>query len=352
MKVLLLGGTGAMGGHLARILSTEGISTFVTTRSIRPNKPNITYIQGNAHDFNFLENVLKKEHFDVCVDFMSYNTEEFNINSRMILPKVGRYVYISSSRVYAESECAINETSPRLLDCCKDIDYLKTDEYAIAKAKQENFLFDGKSHNWTIVRPYITYSKDRLQFGEFEKEVWLKRCLNNKAIVVTNKILTRKTTLTYGKDVAIVLSAICQNEKTIEEIYNPTVSDYLTWKDIFDVYASVIEKKIGIKIKLNYQEDSPLIYDNAAQYQVKYDRYFDRTFDNSKLSMLIDVNRMTSIKDGLSKCIDEFLSNPEFARFDAKKEAICDKITKDIQYSSQFPSFRQAIAYYVQRFIL
>jgi hypothetical protein len=43
----------------------------------------------------FWKNVLKKEHFDVCVDFMSYNTEEFNINSRMILPKVvDMFIYL------------------------------------------------------------------------------------------------------------------------------------------------------------------------------------------------------------------------------------------------------------------
>ena len=42
MKVLVFGGTGAMGTHLVEMLSKSGISTVVTTRKNRPPRNNIT----------------------------------------------------------------------------------------------------------------------------------------------------------------------------------------------------------------------------------------------------------------------------------------------------------------------
>lgn len=49
-SVLLLGGTGAMGTHVANILSQKGYRVYVTSRKNRNNVGNITYIQGNAKD--------------------------------------------------------------------------------------------------------------------------------------------------------------------------------------------------------------------------------------------------------------------------------------------------------------
>lgn len=53
---------------------------------------------------------------------------------------------------------------------CRDEDYIKTDEYALQKARQENILLGSKYKNWTIIRPYITYNKERLQLGVLEKK--------------------------------------------------------------------------------------------------------------------------------------------------------------------------------------
>ena len=54
MKILILGGTGAMGAHLTKILADNGEGVYVTSR--RPQKGNleINYILGNAQDDSFL----------------------------------------------------------------------------------------------------------------------------------------------------------------------------------------------------------------------------------------------------------------------------------------------------------
>ena len=75
--VLILGGTGAMGNHLVQLLEQGEYDVYVTSR--RPMKiyPNITYLQGNAHDDTFLFPILFQRKWDVIVDFMIYNTSEF-----------------------------------------------------------------------------------------------------------------------------------------------------------------------------------------------------------------------------------------------------------------------------------
>lgn len=68
MKILLLGGTGAMGEHLAHILALKGWDITVTSRKIHKSEPNIMYIQGNAHELDFVESLFSLC-FDVIVDF-------------------------------------------------------------------------------------------------------------------------------------------------------------------------------------------------------------------------------------------------------------------------------------------
>lgn len=113
------------------------------------------YRQGDAKDPAFLRELLS-ERWDAIVDFMVWSTAEFADRVEQCLNATGQYVFVSSYRVYADSP-VIAEDSPRLLDVVDDSDYLKTDEYALAKARCENMLFESGKKNWTIVRPAVTY---------------------------------------------------------------------------------------------------------------------------------------------------------------------------------------------------
>lgn len=51
----------------------------------------------------------------------------------MLLDETHQYLFLSSSRVYADSKCPIIEDSQRILDSTSNNKYLKTDEYASQK---------------------------------------------------------------------------------------------------------------------------------------------------------------------------------------------------------------------------
>ena len=60
LKILILGGTGAMGTSLVSILAKRNNDLFITSRKKRISQENnIKYIQGNAHDKNFFNRNIK-----------------------------------------------------------------------------------------------------------------------------------------------------------------------------------------------------------------------------------------------------------------------------------------------------
>lgn len=63
MKILVLGGTGAMGTHLLDILSQHGADVTVTSRSHSGVDGTVRYLKGNAHDIGFLLPVLDRQHW-------------------------------------------------------------------------------------------------------------------------------------------------------------------------------------------------------------------------------------------------------------------------------------------------
>ena len=218
-KILLIGGTGAIGEALSECLSKDN-EVFITSRSVHNNSKNITYIKGNGKEKQFLTEILK-EKYDCIVDFMMYDNETFKNNIDMLLKATSHYIFLSSARVYAKSCNAIAEDFPRILEVCEDQQYISGSEYAIVKAQQEDILKSRKNNNYTIVRPYITFNDYRLQLGIYEKESWLFRALEHKTILLSKDIMNNLTTLSYGNNVALLIKRIIEKkEKTLGEIYN------------------------------------------------------------------------------------------------------------------------------------
>lgn len=351
--ILILGGTGAMGKHLVSILRKDsGNHIYVTSRQKRKDENNVSYIFGNAHNNEFIFSLLKERHWNAIIDFMIYSTENFKDKVDCFLNATEQYIYLSSARVYAQCNTNIVESSDRLLDECNDCEYLKTDEYALAKARQENILKQSGRTNWTIIRPYITFSEIRLQLGVLEKENWLYRALQGKTIVFSKDILERKTTLTYGYDVARGIAVLIGNEKAYGEIFHITTNESHTWQEILNVYLDVLEKYMGKRPKVLYLDKYPYQHKERPFYQLIYDRYFDRMFDNTKIGQFIDISTFTPTLEGLRQCLESFLVKGNFHVISWKGEAGRDRLTGECSKFKEFPNKKSMIKYFIQRYIL
>ena len=348
MKVLILGGTGAMGLHLTRNLADMGHDALVTSRSERKaDKPRVRFLRGDAHDLVFLEQCLK-ERPDAVIDFMNYKAAEFETRYESILDSVGQYLFLGSARVYAQSETPITEDSPRLLDVTMDKAYLRTTEYALEKARSENFLRDARQSNWTIIRPYVTYSAERLQLGILEKECWLYRALHGRSIVFSKDIAQRATTLTYGGDVALRMTHLIGREKALGECFHIASSRSVLWSDVLRVYVETLERCTGVKPNVILTDSGD---DTAAKlgayYQLHYDRLYDRVFDSGKIDTFLRLpTTYKTAEDGLAKCLEAFLSSSRnFRQPSGKLERFFDKLGMERTPLSEIPGWKQKLRY-------
>lgn len=349
--ILILGGTGAMGNHLVNMLSQcclGEVNLVVSTRHERTSNVHVHYVKGNAHDIEFTKHLLCQNNWDAIIDFMSYSTSEFKERYNSLLNSTDQYFYLSSSRVYAENTNPIKEDSPRLLDVCQDNDYLLTDEYALAKARQEDCLRDSGKKNWTIIRPYITFSENRLQLSPLEKENWLYRALFGKTIVFSKDISDKWTTISYGGDVAKGILALVGKEDALGEAFHITSDKSYKWSAILDLYLDIIEKKTGNRPKVAMLDKwNPSI--GGAIAQVKYDRLYNRLFDNSKISRYVDISKFQDPLSTLQGCVSSFLDNIQFKDIDWAGEARRDCITGEWAYYNAIMGAKQKLKYYLVR---
>ena len=328
MKVLLLGGTGAMGVPLQKHLVKQGHEVHVTSRSQRKSDE-IIFHQGDGHDISFVSELLH-HHFDVIIDFMSYKTDEFVSRLKQFLDTTSQYVFISSARVYAPSDSVLTEESERLLDVCTDKDYLQTDEYALAKAREENCLFNSGRKNYTIVRPGITYYNSRLQYYLGEKEEWLFRYLNNKRIVMPKDCCNIFTTMTNGDEVAYAISLLVGNERAIGETVHIAGATAVTWEEVNSIYSKVLVSRFGRAPEYYYVDDWEKIGKSLGRYyQLKYARGVSRRFDNSKLESIIGNISFSDPHEGLSLCLNNFIDAKCEVKGWWRTEAYFDRLTKD-----------------------
>lgn len=352
MKVLILGGTGAMGTPLAEILANKNFDVHVTSRKERlSTRENLSYILGNAKDNNFLREILQAHKWDAVIDFMSYGTEEFNSRVDMLLSGTKQYIFISSARVYSRSEVMITEQTPRLLDVCGDQEYLQTDEYALAKARQENILHDSGKNNYTIIRPSITYNDRRLQLGVLEKENIFYRVLHGRSIVFSRDIADKLTTMTYGYNVAEGIAAIIGQNEALSQIFHITEKNAYKWSEILDVYLDVLEQKLGKRPRV-VMTDKSTSFLCGNKYQIIYCRYFNRKFDNSKISRFINESAFVDAKEGLKNCLARFLNNPEFNAINWTLEAINDKAAGKRTPLSEISGFKNKLIYILRYYNL
>ncbi len=349
MKVLVIGGTGAMGTPLVKLLSEKGHKVYVTTRQNKQSFDNVIYLCGDAKNNDFFMELMK-EKYDAIVDFMVYKTAEFENRIEKLLEVTDQYVFFSSARCYKESEQPLTEGAKRFVDGCTDEEYMGTDEYALAKGREENVLFESGRKNWTIIRPYITYNSYRMQLGVFEKEHWLKRVLEGKTIVFPKDIAEKKTSLTYGPDVAKAIVKLIGNKAAYGEAFHVTTSECHTWKEILSFYSTTIEELTGIKIKVKFEENSDLLQKIWNPWQIRYDRLYDRCFDDTKLRSVIGTVDYMGTYDGLKLCITKFLESPKWLDSDVRYDAWVDRQTNEIESIIKINGLKNKLRYLKWRF--
>lgn len=157
--------------------------------------------------------------------------------------------------------------------------------------------------NYSIIRPYITYSNRRLQLGIYGKEEWLYRVLNDKPLIISEGVLNKTTTLTFGRDVAFGIYRIALG-KPLADAVHITPKENMAWMEILKLYASMVKEQTGKNMILYTSHEIgsiEMLYEGG--YNTVYDRQWNRRFDNTKAEKVCGHISYVGMREGLSSCL-------------------------------------------------
>lgn len=316
-KVLVLGGTGAMGVYLVPELLKMGYRVHVAAldglESLPPDNPQLSCTKCNAKDEGALCELLK-ENYDAIVDFMLYGTEEFRARYQLFLENTDHYIFLSSYRVYAGNQIPITEESPRLLDVSEDLEFLASEDYALYKAREEDILNQSTFSNWTAVRPAITYSKRRFQLTTLEAALVVRRAFQGKTLILPKEAMPVQGTMTWAGDVAKMIARLVLNKQAYRECFTVSTAEHHTWEEIAGYYESLIGLKY-ITVDTDTFIDVIAEGSKYARWQLQYDRMFDRVIDNRKILSVTGLRQadFMPLYDGLKQELSALPRNTDWS---------------------------------------
>jgi len=288
-KILVMGGTGAMGRYAVPELLRLGFQVDV----VALDEPEITHENlsatvANAMDDAWLKEKLAETRYDVILDFMSYTLPQFKARAPLFLDSTDQYMFLSSCRVYANEEVPVRETSPRLIDVSKNEEYLamRDKEYSLFKAAEEDLLTNSGKKNWTIILPATTYSTGRAQLVTLEAGTFVSRALQGKPVILPIQAKDKPATMSWAGDVGVMIARLAGKEEALGEKYIAATAEYNTWGEIAEIYRELLGLKyewVDQEIYLQVMSKDPDDIHPGVRYQLEYARLFDRITDNSKI---------------------------------------------------------------------
>ena len=284
-KILVLGATGAMGKYLVPRLADMNCNVDAVALDKFPlEHPNInSIVTPNARDGKYMLELLANK-YDGIVDFLVYNTELITTFLPMMVENCGHYIYLSSYRVYDNKEIPIKETSPRLCDTADEQLIKLSDDYSIYKARGEDVLKLLPQKNWTVIRPAITYSYLCNQLVTLELHNTVGRAKQGKTVVLPEEARSVQATMSWGGDVAEMISKLLFNDKALAEVFTTSTAEHHTWEEVAGYYTEICGLKPLWVPKDEYLGIvNDFKYSNGSRWQLECDRLFDRVIDNSKV---------------------------------------------------------------------
>lgn len=124
-----------------------------------------------------------------------------------------------------------------------------------------------------------------------------------------------------------------------------------TWGEVLDFYCDKLEQKTGSRPKVKMVKDSKGLQTVWNPWQIRYDRLYNRTFNNSKIESIGGKYNYKSTFDGLEECLDTFLKNPKWLNMSMKYEAWCDRQTGEFTPLQEVYGHRNKLKYLKWRLI-
>jgi len=323
MKILITGGGGFVGSHLADRMLAEGHEVVAldvaTDLKVRHNldNPRFRYVKGSILEIDMLENFVARAdlvfHLAAVVGIEHYvgdPLEVLNINvngTQNILKLCHRYdkklVFSSTSEVYGRNpKIPWSEDDDRVLGSTRIDRWC----YSTSKAVGEHFCFAyGKiGLRFSIIRFFNVYGPrlDRIDVGRV-MTIFMGQLLRGEDLTVIGDGKQTRA-FTYVDDAVEALIRAGTLPEAVGRIFN-IGSDRET--TILELAETMIRAYpgTGSKVRLVRQEDV---------YGPSYEDIPRRFPDITRMRTILGVEPKVELEDGLRRTIEWFRSEPEWSR--------------------------------------
>jgi nucleoside-diphosphate-sugar epimerase len=324
MKILFIGGTGVISSGCVILAAQRGFDLTILNRgttTIRPAPVSIQQIHSDIRNLQSVKAAIGSAHFDVVVDFLSFNAEQLSKSVSLFGGKIGQYVFISSASAYQKplNHLPITESTPLSNPFW---------EYSRQKIACEELLtqkYQNKDFPVTIVRPSHTY--DRTLFPMRAGYTVLNRMRQGKPVVVHGDG-SSLWVLTHHYDFAKGLLGILGNPSAIGEAFHITSDFVLTWDQIYNLIGAAA----GIEPQLvHIPSDMIAKHDRNWGDSLLGDKAHSVIFDNTKIKKWVpDFSCKIPFEQGAQEIVAWYDQHPEQQRVDPYMDQLFDRLIHKI----------------------
>ena len=302
MKILITGGQGFVGSHLANNFVKKGHKVISIDNGIGGYPDNLKDIKNyniNCCDQEKVDQIFKKYKFDMVIHsactpyeglsvvspvLVTRNTFDATVNilTASIKYKIKKFVYLSSMARYGSQKTPFKEemkTAPE-------------DPYGIAKVASEDVikcLCDANNIDWTITVPHNIYGPNQVYDDPYRNvvSIFLHRQLKNLPAIIYGDG-EQKRCFSYIDDTLQVFERICFEKKSSREIFNiGPDEDYISIKELANLCANLT----------NFNQPHEFL--PSRPKEVKY-----ATCSSNKIRKFFNYQTKTSILEGIQHTLN------------------------------------------------
>lgn len=294
---MLIAGGGTLGRYTAKELLNKGCAVdVICLEDYTSNNPNLCYYKAKA-DLNYLTEFLKDKYYDGIVNFIHYYVSEmYKPVHKLLTSKTDQLIFLSSYRVYAESKQPLTEEAPFLADVVEDEEFLKSEDYAVPKAKCEKFIREESgTKNWTVVRPVISFSDKRFDLVTVSGHEIIDAARSGKTVILPEAAKNLTAGLDWAGNSGKLIANLLFKKECFGEAYTVSSGQNLTWGEVADIYTRLT----GVKFRWTDTEE--YVSTGHGGNGLFYDRLYDRAVDCSKILKATGLGKkdLTSIEEGI-----------------------------------------------------
>lgn len=330
MKILFIGGTGTISMAITKELARRGEDLYLLNRGNRKIElsNNVKTICVDINNEEEVKEKIKDLSFDCVCDFIGFVKENVERDYKLFKDKTKQYMYISSASAYNKPSrnYVINEgTSLANPYWQYSRNKIACEEFLMKKYREENFPV-------TIIRPSHTYDERSIPLGVHGSKgsyQVVKRMLEGKPVIIHGDG-TSLWTMTHNSDFAKGFCGLIGNPHAIGEAFQITNDETLTWNQIYETIAKVLN------VKLNAYHVSSEFLASVSDYDFTGSLLGDKAesvvFDNSKLKKAVPEFKPTvHFEEGIRKTIENVLNTPSLQIEDEEFDTWCDKVIEVLE---------------------